>query len=178
LEFLADILLKYGDYDDAVVNSAFNALKTFRRGADDVFFKKTNGLKELHGEVKDMVLDILSDYCDAPPDWIPGVQSDIGDENDNGKNSADITRTEGDLSAEGDGRGGEENHAARIRQAVVEGFLESGNIMLYANLLGRCGDGGSIAVLKEYAGSKTLKKAEFLEIRNAVERLGGFMREF
>ncbi|MDR2046358.1 MAG: hypothetical protein LBP79_00365 [Clostridiales bacterium] len=64
-----------------------------------------------------------------------------------------------------------------VKNAVTEGLLESGNVILYANLLGRCGDGGSAETLTEYARSKELTRAEFIEIRNAVERLGGELTE-
>ncbi|MDR2091659.1 MAG: hypothetical protein LBP62_08475 [Clostridiales bacterium] len=231
LEFLADILLNYRYCDGDIVNSAFNALKNFRRGLDGILFKKTEGLKNLRGEAKDMILDILSDYCQAEPAVVFADFADAeteyaeikmntesktagsGKEIESNKSGKTVkkapengikdgnvekekklktakekeVKTENAKSASAEREVKTENaenadadmtradYTADIRRAVTEGFLESGNIMLYANLLGRCGNGDSIAVLKEYARSRELKKTEFLEIRNAVERLGGFM---
>ncbi|MDR1906401.1 MAG: hypothetical protein LBQ27_05800 [Clostridiales bacterium] len=61
----------------------------------------------------------------------------------------------------------------KVRELVTEGLLEGDDVMLYANLLGRCGDDESIEVLKEYAKSRKLSAEEYMEVRNAVERLGG-----
>jgi hypothetical protein len=174
-EFLTDVLLKYEDYDREVVNAAFNALKSFCSGIDDVLFKKTDGLKELRGEARDMILDILSDYCSADFPLNDGKSCEKSGIQINDKRKIQNSNQCGDEIGIQSGEKNKKNYSATIRQAVTEGFLDGGNVMLYANLLGRCGDEESISVLKEYASSKELQKAEFLEIRNAVERLGGFM---
>ncbi|MDR3262814.1 MAG: hypothetical protein LBT30_00715 [Clostridiales bacterium] len=62
-----------------------------------------------------------------------------------------------------------------VRGLVTEGLLAGGDVMLYANLLGRCGGEESIAVLREYAKSRETSELEYMEIRNAVERLGGLL---
>ncbi|MDR3293484.1 MAG: hypothetical protein LBT20_05220 [Clostridiales bacterium] len=62
-----------------------------------------------------------------------------------------------------------------VRRIVTEGFLSGANPILYASLLGRCGDEESITVLKEYLKGKELPHTEYAEIRNAVERLGGYL---
>jgi hypothetical protein len=196
-EFLTDILLKYEDYDREVVNAAFNALKRFGPGLDRLLFEKTEDLKELRGEARDMILDILSDCCNSfgdEDDDKYGIQDNDGYDNKYGVQSRDEyddnrgiqdggkrgVKNDEKADDKSDGvqnitQSGKKNYAKKIRQAVTEGFLDGGNAMLYANLLGRCGDDESVAVLKEYAASKELSRAEFLEIRNAVERLGGFM---
>ena len=56
---------------------------------------------------------------------------------------------------------------------LTERFLEGENLAFYANLLGRVGNDGTVSVLKEFAASKELTPREFMEIRSAVERLGG-----
>jgi len=54
---------------------------------------------------------------------------------------------------------------------LKELFLSKSNYQLYANYLGQYGDERAIDILLEAA--KTCDYISFLEIRNAVEQLGG-----
>ncbi|MDR1940250.1 MAG: hypothetical protein LBQ40_05615 [Clostridiales bacterium] len=55
---------------------------------------------------------------------------------------------------------------------ITQGFLSGENTVFYAGLLGRCGNVGSVGVLKEYLASKEPTREEYLEIRSAIERIG------
>lgn len=62
-------------------------------------------------------------------------------------------------------------HDERIFSLLKEMFLSKVNLQLYANYLGQYGDERAIEFLTEQA--KTCDYISFIEIRNAVEELGG-----
>lgn len=51
------------------------------------------------------------------------------------------------------------------------------DVPTYAGLLGRYGDPAAIDILKSFASEVDINYVEFVEIRNAVEELGGEMTE-
>ena len=51
------------------------------------------------------------------------------------------------------------------------------DVPMYAGLLGRYGDASAIDILKSFAQEVDINYVEFVEIRNAVEELGGEMSE-
>ncbi|HEY8389534.1 MAG TPA: hypothetical protein VIL26_01065 [Clostridia bacterium] len=63
------------------------------------------------------------------------------------------------------------SHDERIFTLLKEMFLSKTNIQLYANYLGQYGDERAIEILTEEA--KTCNYICFIEIRNAIEELGG-----
>lgn len=63
----------------------------------------------------------------------------------------------------------------RIFDWLVKMFATTDEIALYAAYLGAYGDEDAVEILKKYADENKLTHYEFLEIRNAVERLGGEM---
>jgi hypothetical protein len=62
---------------------------------------------------------------------------------------------------------------AFVKGRVTQGFLSGEKRLFYVNLLGRCGDDESVGLLKDFLKSNEATKHEYIEIRNAVERLGG-----
>lgn len=61
----------------------------------------------------------------------------------------------------------------RIYNGLVGNFFKGYDVAGYARLLGKYGDEDAIAVLNAYAKENDLNYNEFIEIRNAVEELGG-----
>lgn len=57
---------------------------------------------------------------------------------------------------------------------LVSHLFRGDDVALYARLLGKYGDEKAIDVLKSYAEDNELNYNEFMEIRNAVEQLGGY----
>ena len=64
-----------------------------------------------------------------------------------------------------------DEHNEQIFDLLKEMFLSKTNLQLYANYLGQYGDERAIEFLKNEA--KTCDYISFIEIRNAVEQLGG-----
>lgn len=61
----------------------------------------------------------------------------------------------------------------RIFNGLVANFYKGYDVAGYARLLGKYGDEDAIAVLNGYAKDNELNYNEFIELRNAVEELGG-----
>lgn len=61
----------------------------------------------------------------------------------------------------------------RIYHGLLSNFYKAYDIAGYARLLGKYGDEDAIEVLNAYAKENDLNYNEFIEIRNAVEELGG-----
>ena len=57
---------------------------------------------------------------------------------------------------------------------LVSCLYRGEDVALYARLLGKYGDESAIEVLKSFADSNELNYNEYMEIRNAVEELGGY----
>lgn len=56
---------------------------------------------------------------------------------------------------------------------LVTMFYRAGDVALYAKLLGEYGDESAIDILKSFAKENDIDFVEYVEIRNAVESLGG-----
>lgn len=65
-----------------------------------------------------------------------------------------------------------------VYEWLVRTFLKGENISLHATYLGQYGDDRAIDVLIDFAKMHTLNYYDFLDIRSAVERLGGEMPEY
>ena len=61
-----------------------------------------------------------------------------------------------------------------IYMGLVSYLYRGDDVALYARLLGKYGDESAIEVLKSFAESTDLNYNEYMEIRNAVEELGGY----
>ncbi len=61
-----------------------------------------------------------------------------------------------------------------VYMGLVSFLYRGDDVALYARLLGKYGDESAIEVLKSYADSNELNYNEYMEIRNAVEELGGY----
>lgn len=61
----------------------------------------------------------------------------------------------------------------RVFNGLVANFYKAYDIAGYARLLGKYGDEDAIEILNGYAKENELNYNEFIEIRNAVEELGG-----
>ena len=60
-----------------------------------------------------------------------------------------------------------------VYMGLVSYLYRGDDVALYARLLGKYGDESAIEVLKSFAESTDLNYNEYMEIRNAVEELGG-----
>ena len=65
-----------------------------------------------------------------------------------------------------------------IYEWLVRSFLKGDNVSLHATYLGQYGDDRAIDILIDFAKVHTLNYYDFLDIRSAVERLGGEMPEY
>ena len=61
-----------------------------------------------------------------------------------------------------------------VYMGLVSYLYRGDDVALYARLLGKYGDESAIEVLKSFADSTDLNYNEYMEIRNAVEELGGY----
>ena len=61
-----------------------------------------------------------------------------------------------------------------VYMGLVSCLYRGEDVALYARLLGKYGDESAIEVLKSFADSNELNYNEYMEIRNAVEELGGY----
>jgi hypothetical protein len=61
-----------------------------------------------------------------------------------------------------------------VYMGLVSYLYRGDDVALYARLLGKYGDESAIEVLKSFAESTDLNYNEYMEIRNAVEELGGY----
>ena len=64
-----------------------------------------------------------------------------------------------------------------VYMGLVSYLYRGDDIALYARLLGKYGDESAIEVLKSFAESTDLNYNEYMEIRNAVEELGGYFED-
>lgn len=60
---------------------------------------------------------------------------------------------------------------------LVSYLYKGEDVALYARLLGSYGDERAIEVLKSFAKEYELNYNEYMEVRNAVEQLGGYMED-
>ena len=61
----------------------------------------------------------------------------------------------------------------RVYDILMKLFIEGGDTALYASYLGMHGDKRALPILIEYGGKPNINYHQFIEIRNAVEALGG-----
>ncbi len=61
-----------------------------------------------------------------------------------------------------------------VYMGLVSYLYRGDDVALYARLLGKYGDESAIEVLKSFADANELNYNEYMEIRNAVEELGGY----
>lgn len=61
-----------------------------------------------------------------------------------------------------------------VYMGLVSCLYRGEDVALFARLLGKYGDESAIEVLKSFAESNELNYNEYMEIRNAVEELGGY----
>ena len=64
-----------------------------------------------------------------------------------------------------------------VYMGLVSCLYRGEDVALYARLLGKYGDESAIEVLKSFADSGELNYNEYMEIRNAVEELGGYFED-
>jgi len=64
-----------------------------------------------------------------------------------------------------------------VYMGLVSYLYRGDDVALYARLLGKYGDESAIEVLKSFAESTDLNYNEYMEIRNAVEELGGYFED-
>ncbi|MCQ2602418.1 MAG: hypothetical protein MJ193_00680 [Clostridia bacterium] len=64
-----------------------------------------------------------------------------------------------------------------VYMGLVSNLYKGDDIALYARLLGKYGDTDAIELLNAFAKENELNYNEFMEIRNAVEELGGYFKE-
>lgn len=64
-----------------------------------------------------------------------------------------------------------------VYMGLVSCLYRGEDVALYARLIGKYGDEAGIEVLKSFAESGELNYNEYMEIRNAVEELGGYFED-
>jgi hypothetical protein len=64
-----------------------------------------------------------------------------------------------------------------VYMGLVSYLYRGEDVALYARLIGKYGDEAGIEVLKSFAESGELNYNEYMEIRNAVEELGGYFED-
>lgn len=64
-----------------------------------------------------------------------------------------------------------------VYMGLVSYLYKGEDIAQYARLLGKYGDPAAIDILKSFAEENDLNYNEFMEIRNAVEELGGYFEQ-
>lgn len=127
---------------------------------EDIFISLLTN-DEMPDEVKTVAFEYLSDGDDCIPDKILEIINGVPE-----KNQGILVEVLANFKGRKD-----------VFFWLVTMLQRAEDVPTYAGLLGRYGDTSAIDILKSFAKEVDINYVEFVEIRNAVEELGGEMSE-
>lgn len=127
---------------------------------EDIFISLLTN-DEMPDEVKTVAFEYLSDGDDCIPDKILEIINGVPE-----KNQGILVEVLSNFKGRKD-----------VFFWLVTMLQRAEDVPMYAGLLGRYGDASAIDILKSFAKEVDINYVEFVEIRNAVEELGGEMSE-
>ncbi len=127
---------------------------------EDIFISLLTN-DEMPDEVKTVAFEYLSDGDDCIPDKILEIINGVPE-----KNQGILVEVLSNFKGRKD-----------VFFWLVTMLQRAEDVPTYAGLLGRYGDTSAIDILKSFAQEVDINYVEFVEIRNAVEELGGEMSE-
>lgn len=157
-EYLNGLL--YENNKDAKLLAALLLKEIDDEEVEDIFISVLTN-DEMPDEVKTVAFEYLSDGDDCVPEKILEIINSVPE-----KNQGILVEVLSNFKGRKD-----------VFYWLVTMLQRAEDVPTYAGLLGRCGDPAAIDILKSFASEVDINYVEFVEIRNAVEELGGEMTE-
>lgn len=157
-EYLNGLL--YENNKDAKLLAALLLKEIDDEEVEDIFISVLIN-DEMPDEVKTVAFEYLSDGDDCVPEKILEIINSVPE-----KNQGILVEVLSNFKGRKD-----------VFYWLVTMLQRAEDVPTYAGLLGRYGDAAAIDILKSFASEVDINYVEFVEIRNAVEELGGEMTE-
>ncbi len=157
-EYLNGLL--YENNKDAKLLAALLLKEIDDEEVEDIFISVLTN-DEMPDEVKTVAFEYLSDGDDCVPEKILEIINFVPE-----KNQGILVEVLSNFKGRKD-----------VFYWLVTMLQRAEDVPTYAGLLGRYGDAAAIDILKSFASEVDINYVEFVEIRNAVEELGGEMTE-
>lgn len=157
-EYLNGLL--YENNKDAKLLAALLLKEIDDEEVEDIFISVLTNV-EMPDEVKTVAFEYLSDGDDCVPEKILEIINSVPE-----KNQGILVEVLSNFKGRKD-----------VFYWLVTMLQRAEDVPTYAGLLGRYGDAAAIDILKSFASEVDINYVEFVEIRNAVEELGGEMTE-
>lgn len=157
-EYLNGLL--YENNKDAKLLAALLLKEIDGDEVEDIFISVLTN-DEMPDEVKTVAFEYLSDGDDCVPEKILEIINSVPE-----KNQGILVEVLSNFKGRKD-----------VFYWLVTMLQRAEDVPTYAGLLGRYGDAAAIDILKSFASEVDINYVEFVEIRNAVEELGGEMTE-
>ena len=157
-EYLNGLL--YENNKDAKLLAALLLKEIDDEEVEDIFISVLTN-DEMPDEVKTVAFEYLSDGDDCVPEKILEIINSVPE-----KNQGILVEVLSNFKGRKD-----------VFYWLVTMLQRAEDVPTYAGLLGRYGDPAAIDILKSFASEVDINYVEFVEIRNAVEALGGEMTE-
>lgn len=157
-EYLNGLL--YENNKDAKLLAALLLKEIDDEEVEDIFISVLTN-DEMPDEVKTVAFEYLSDGDDCVPEKILEIINSVPE-----KNQGILVEVLSNFKGRKD-----------VFYWLVTMLQRAEDVPTYAGLLGRYGDSAAIDILKSFASEVDINYVEFVEIRNAVEELGGEMTE-
>lgn len=157
-EYLNGLL--YENNKDAKLLAALLLKEIDDEEVEDIFISVLTN-DEMPDEVKMVAFEYLSDGDDCVPEKILEIINSVPE-----KNQGILVEVLSNFKGRKD-----------VFYWLVTMLQRAEDVPTYAGLLGRYGDTAAIDILKSFASEVDINYVEFVEIRNAVEELGGEMTE-
>ena len=157
-EYLNGLL--YENNKDAKLLAALLLKEIDDEEVEDIFISVLTN-DEMPDEVKTVAFEYLSDGDDCVPEKILEIINSVPE-----KNQGILVAVLSSFKGRKD-----------VFYWLVTMLQRAEDVPTYAGLLGRYGDTAAIDILKSFASEVDINYVEFVEIRNAVEELGGEMTE-
>ena len=157
-EYLNGLL--YENNKDAKLLAALLLKEIDDEEVEDIFISVLTN-DEMPDEVKTVAFEYLSDGDDCVPEKILEIINSVPE-----KNQGILVEVLSNFKGRKD-----------VFYWLVTMLQRAEDVPTYAGLLGRYGDPAAIDILKSFASEVDINYVEFVEIRNAVEELGGEMTE-
>lgn len=157
-EYLNGLL--YENNKDAKLLAALLLKEIDDEEVEDIFISVLTN-DEMPDEVKTVAFEYLSDGDDCVPEKILEIINSVPE-----KDQGILVEVLSNFKGRKD-----------VFYWLVTMLQRAEDVPTYAGLLGRYGDTAAIDILKSFANEVDINYVEFVEIRNAVEELGGEMTE-
>lgn len=158
IEYLNGLL--YENNKDAKLLAALLLKEIDDEEVEDIFISVLTN-DEMPDEVKTVAFEYLSDGDECVPEKILEIINSVPE-----KNQGILVEVLSNFKGRKD-----------VFYWLVTMLQRAEDVPTYAGLLGRYGDPAAIDIFKSFASEVDINYVEFVEIRNAVEELGGEMTE-